>query len=158
MKIGIITFHKAENVGACLQAYATYSYIKDTYNQDTELIDFVPNNLCNDCGLAHRIAHYLKVAITFPFTKSKRKRREKFAEFFKLYNCSADTYYGDGDLEEKKPEYDLLISGSDQILNVNLSGDSTSFYLADRKSNLDNSVFTRSISLLEISLLPKLDA
>ncbi len=43
MKIGILTFHRAKNFGANLQAYALNEYIcKQNYN--CEIVDFYPNN------------------------------------------------------------------------------------------------------------------
>ena len=38
-KIGILTFHRAINYGACLQAYALKKYIKDQGNE-CDIIDY----------------------------------------------------------------------------------------------------------------------
>ena len=39
MKIGILTFHRAENFGATLQAYALQTYLSQLGN-DVEIIDY----------------------------------------------------------------------------------------------------------------------
>ena len=39
VKIGIITFQRADNYGALLQCYALYKYVKGI-NSDTEVIDY----------------------------------------------------------------------------------------------------------------------
>ena len=38
-RIGILTFHRAINYGACLQAYALKKYIKDQGNE-CDIIDY----------------------------------------------------------------------------------------------------------------------
>ena len=45
MKIGIVTFHRATNYGATLQAYALVSYFK-SLGHETEIID------CKSEGMA----------------------------------------------------------------------------------------------------------
>ena len=42
---------------------------------------------------------------------------------------SENTYYGDVMIQKNPPKYDVLISGSDQILNLTLSKNSVSYYL-----------------------------
>ena len=44
MKIGIVTFQRADNQGALLQCYALYSYIKKL-ESNTEIIDYRNNNI-----------------------------------------------------------------------------------------------------------------
>ena len=39
MKIGILTFHRAENMGAVLQCRALYDYLKNM-GHDVEIIDY----------------------------------------------------------------------------------------------------------------------
>ena len=41
MKIGILTFHRANNVGAVLQAFALQKYINDNLSS-CNIIDFYP--------------------------------------------------------------------------------------------------------------------
>ena len=42
MKIGILTFHRSNNYGAVLQAYALQNYLLE-YGLDVEIIDYRPN-------------------------------------------------------------------------------------------------------------------
>ena len=125
MKIGMITFHRARNMGANLQAYAMNKYINDHIGQ-CEIIDFYPNN---------QTAHKNKIRKFLSFMKSLLLYRHrvidrKYLRFQKKhYIMSPKTYYGDEDLLSCPPKYDLLISGSDQILNITLSDVSKSYYL-----------------------------
>lgn len=129
MKVGILTFHRAENFGALLQAYALNKYI-DTEICESEIIDFVPNNNCSQRNIIVQwILHNGKKIITFPFTKNERTKSNKFRKFRKRLKTSKKTYNGDVELYDYPPMYDVLISGSDQILNISLSGYSKSYYL-----------------------------
>ena len=38
-KIGILTFHRADNSGAVLQAFALQNTLHNKYNKQTEIID-----------------------------------------------------------------------------------------------------------------------
>lgn len=40
MKIGILTYHRSHNYGACLQGYALASWIRDSTGAEAELIDY----------------------------------------------------------------------------------------------------------------------
>lgn len=125
MKAGLITFHRADNMGAVLQAAALQQYITSNLCQ-CELIDFVPNDQLHTTKVAYRVKRALKDL----HRVVKKDRVAKFAAFRrKYYCCSPKTYYGDRQVAANPPQYDILISGSDQILNTTLSGTSESFYL-----------------------------
>lgn len=122
----MITFHRARNIGANLQAYSMNQYINDHIAR-CEIIDFYPNN---------QTAHRKKIRKFLSCIKSillyrKRAIDRKFSRFQKkYYTISSKTYYGDADLMSNPPQYDLLLSGSDQILNTTLSDVSQSYYLS----------------------------
>lgn len=42
MKIGILTYHRADNYGAVLQTLALYYYLKKNYSSDVSVIDYWP--------------------------------------------------------------------------------------------------------------------
>lgn len=129
MKIGILTFHRAVNIGAALQASALLEFIQKQ-GQECEIIDFIPNNEIPDRSKILKILHYIKFILTFPRSFKVLKRERRFAEFREKYcRLSEKSYFGDRDIQREVFEYDLLISGSDQILNMTLTGNSTAFYL-----------------------------
>ena len=43
-KVGVLTFHRAENYGSVMQSYALQKYLADKLGIENELIDYVPNN------------------------------------------------------------------------------------------------------------------
>jgi len=125
MKAGLITFHAADNCGAVLQAVALQQYICEHLCQ-CELIDFIPNNAAakrGGFGVWKRRAAMLRHTL-------RKDRSWQYSNFRAgNYHLSARTYCGDRSLEASQPQYDILISGSDQILNTTLSGCSESYYL-----------------------------
>lgn len=131
MKIGILTFHNAVNIGAALQAYALDEYINDNLCE-SEIIDFIPES---DTGIGTSIVFkFLKKIkrIGMYFLNRKQYIREcKFIDFRKMMRISKEKYEGDFEMRRAcfDDKYSIIISGSDQILNTTLSGNSTSYYL-----------------------------
>lgn len=125
MKIGMITFHRARNIGANLQAYAMNKYINNHIGR-CEIIDFYPNNQTAHRNKIRKLLSRIKSTLLYRNSVIDRK----FSRFQKQYYImSPETYYGDADLLTCPPHYDLLLSGSDQIFNTTLSGISKSYYL-----------------------------
>lgn len=65
--------------------------------------------------------------------KEQKARYQRFAKFDTFINecrTSEKVYYGDKEIETDPPKYDLIISGSDQILNTTLTGNSRAYYLS----------------------------
>ena len=160
MKIGILTFHKVNNLGAVLQATALQNYIYTNIGK-CEIIDFYPNNASfRDMSLFYKILRLGK-RILMPVNSFdqyiKEKRFNEFRE--KYYTLSNATYYGDADIKENSIEYDILISGSDQIFNTTLTGNTSAFYLdfnkKAKKVSYASSFGRECISQQEIELVKK---
>ena len=130
MKIGLLTFHRANNLGACLQAAALNKYI-NSHIGESEIIDLIPNNSCPKKEIF--FFKYAKKIINFIFPKRNvtlKKRKIKFDIFRnEMMIISKTTYYGDNEMYKCSGLYDVLISGSDQILNTTLSGKTKAYYL-----------------------------
>lgn len=157
MKIGIITFHRAYNIGANLQAYALQKFIEDNIC-NAELIDYYPNNeVPQRQSLVRKLLHLCNVLIHYKEMHAETKRERKFETFWReYYNLSATSYYGDKDFILADKSYDIYISGSDQILNTTLSGNSESYYLksiSGKKISYASSFGRESISDVEHRLI-----
>lgn len=130
MKIGILTFHKVNNVGAVLQAFALCKYINRNFC-DAEIIDYTPQNMIpRKKTVLYRFLRCGKRMLT-PHISIREivvdKKFEKFRNDF--YSMSEKTYYGDEEIRDNVPRYDIYISGSDQVLNITLTGTSRAYYL-----------------------------
>lgn len=113
MSIGILTFHWGTNYGAILQAYCLQEYLKqDGYQVD--IINYKPSQY-NFSWL--RMIRHPSLWRTLHRALTARKKeillisfREKFLNMTRRY-CSIGEFKYDMD------KYDVLISGSDQVLN-----------------------------------------
>lgn len=124
MKIGILTFHCATNYGAVLQVYA----LKSTLSQmghDVHVIDFRPNYL-TDYYIAWQPRPGLRsLASTegrkrwhdYLISGSRRSRRNKSFEKFSRKHLALDSR----PLSEISAGYDVLLCGSDQIWNPDIT-------------------------------------
>ena len=157
MRVGIVTFHRAMNYGAVLQAFALNKYINDEVC-DCEVIDYIPNN---HIGKKRPFFMRLLSKIKRLLLSSSNKEPSKYLKFNNFIKenmkLSSKKYLGDNDIVTNPPKYDIYISGSDQILNTTLTGDSTAFYLSfakDGKKISYASSFGRSeISQTEICFI-----
>ena len=134
-KIGILTMHKVLNYGSALQAYALQQYLSSAGN-DAELIDYIfpngkrksPDNVRG--AIINCIANVL---VHFPIKRKKRR----FAAFYDSYfNCTREQFNSPEELMYFKLNYDILITGSDQVWNPKHIKDDLSFFLpfADEKT------------------------
>lgn len=113
MKIGILTFHWPENYGAVLQSYALQSYLTDL-GHDVHIINYKPVN--QDLYYINLLLH----PSSFKQFANVRRRKQKkiLLDVFRTeYLHLTKRYYSFNQLLKTKDKYDLLISGSDQVLN-----------------------------------------
>lgn len=113
MKIGIVTFHDADNFGAMLQSYGLQSSLQKL-GAESSFLDFptakapaeVPSSPLMQRILLHR-----------------EHRQQLFNQFRQTYlNCEPF----DG---SQADDYDLFISGSDQVWNPTITGGEGKFLL-----------------------------
>lgn len=127
-RIGILTMHKVLNYGSALQAYALQHYISSK-GCNAELIDYIfPNGKRKSVGsikaaIINGIANAL---VYYP----KKKKKQRFAAFYDSYfNCSKEQFNSPEELNGFTPDYDLLMTGSDQVWNPKHIKDDLSFFL-----------------------------
>lgn len=84
-KIGILTFHRARNIGACLQVYALQTYLR-TKEQDVEIINYCPQYIEDSFGVWPKelyreakkngkslVQWFVKSVIKFPYAVIREK-------------------------------------------------------------------------------------
>lgn len=118
MKVGILTFHSALNVGAVLQAYALQQHLLKT-GCDVEFIDYRPNRKPlsprNFIGKGLKQTFYKWQDIYYTSYYSKKNR------FNGLLKCGGETFLTLAELKANPPKCDLYLAGSDQIWNFSFS-------------------------------------
>ena len=119
MKIGILTYHRAHNYGAMLQAYALLSYLRNN-GHDVEIIDYWPDKHRIQYALikpivGNSIISKIKCIIATIITFIRRYIRiRKFENFSQKYlNLNSTIQYPMPDWGYL--QYDCIIVGSDQI-------------------------------------------
>lgn len=113
MRIGILTFHWATNYGAILQAYALQSYLEDIGHK-VDIINYKPHQY--DYSLLNLIKHPSLLRRCWRFYLNSKK--DSILEEFRLkYLKLSERYYSVNELTKVENNYDVFISGSDQVLN-----------------------------------------
>ena len=118
MKIGILTYHRAKNYGAYLQAYGLCSRLNEEKDITAEVIDFHMKKEVAayriDASVKFRIRHFRK----YCFLKKLYETFEKSLRDLPLsqeYCCSDDVE----DLRKLvEGKYDVIIAGSDEIFKT----------------------------------------
>ena len=139
MKIGIITVQKAPNYGAVLQCYALWKYL-ELQGYDCEVIDLC-REIHKDFVKSKRFSPY-KILSTynrirkfladlFPFISTNRVKKRQFErkykqeldvlniKFAKFNSCIkySKKYVSVDALYQNPPDYDIYLTGSDQLWN-----------------------------------------
>lgn len=114
MKVGILTFHWATNYGALLQAYCLQSYLENQ-GHSVEIVNFKPSQY--DFSLLSFIKHPRSMLPNF-WQELKRWKKNRVLDVFRRkYLHETNRFYSIDEVIRGTKQYDILISGSDQVLN-----------------------------------------
>ena len=120
MKIGILTFHNADNYGAVLQCYALQETLKTLYPDDeVRVVDY--RNLAIErsyriLGLRRRP---LGNVTQFLYAPALMRKHRQFGKFRTSFLDVGTARFDD---------YDVILFGSDQIWNAELTGSDLSYF------------------------------
>lgn len=129
MKIGIITMHRVVNYGSALQAFATQWALK-TLGYDSELIDYEFQKPVKVYSSRQKIVHAIVAVRDFLRGSPNKKKQERFDAFYlDNYALTNDRYTRDS-ITADPPQYDVYLSGSDQVWNPRFAGNDINFMLA----------------------------
>lgn len=123
LKIGILTYHRAENYGAFLQAYGLCQRLNEEYDIQAEIIDF--HTKAEYIRYTHRnytafseIRHLLWVLKHYPQYRFKKQVRDGLKKGLDRASLSMHYLMSDSieDFQEfVRNKYDIIIAGSDEI-------------------------------------------
>ncbi len=128
-KIGIITI-QGDNYGATLQAVALNHYLNKN-GFDAENLDYNDvNRVKNSLSFKQRIINdlWMKVAVKLIIGNRKKDRFEAFRQA--NLKLSKDKWRSKEALIKDCPQYDIYLSGSDQIWNPDVMRDDYNYLLA----------------------------
>lgn len=130
--VGIITMHKVLNYGSALQAYALQRKIGDL-GCDCFLIDYIyPNEYHQTMSVTKssfikELKGICRRILFFLFYK-KKQQKLLFSKFWKEYFQMTEVYRTNKDIFDNPPDFDIYVTGSDQVWNpIHMKGDPTFF-------------------------------
>lgn len=157
MKIGIITFHRAENYGSVLQAYALNRYIRNIKpGAEVEEIDY-ESDIQKDI---YRIliapksilgcARYIHSLLTY---KALVRKKRRFTNFIMEHIPLSDVHGNlcANELKQYATKYDSLICGSDQIWNVRCTDSSEYYFLSFATEGTKKIAYAPSLGLSQFT-------
>lgn len=112
MKIGILTFHWGTNYGGVLQSFALQTFLKKQ-GFDVQIVNFAPPSFRDSIFRCFRTKSPKVV-----YSNLKNFIKEKNIEKFRKLNLNlTKRYYAIKELDNLAEDFDVLITGSDQVWN-----------------------------------------
>lgn len=131
-RIGIITFHRANSYGAQLQAYALQRKLNEDYS--AEIIDYrnkyfeIIYHNGEKQKLRRRIKNQVFIWLNINDAKKYAYRNALFDKFSNKY-CKKSCQYNSENVHCANKNYDCIVSGSDQVWNIEISKNDWNYYL-----------------------------
>lgn len=154
MKIGILTFHNTTNYGAIFQTYALQQYINNK-GVKCEVIDYNNNILLNryDINPFHskNLRQFIKRTLLY---SNNYKLKKGFEKFLNKYVNLSKAKYDEYNIKDADKLYDSFIAGSDQIWNLDLSGNDENYFMMFSDEKRKRNSYAASIGK---SLLSEVD-
>ncbi|MBR6688856.1 MAG: polysaccharide pyruvyl transferase family protein [Clostridia bacterium] len=152
--VKILTFHNAENYGANLQAYALKELLKDM-DTTPSFINYQDKHILKDYKLIK--TNSLKSFFSSLWYMPRNLKRKKSFKSFCDAHLDGNTkkYYRIENIEKDITNEDILVAGSDQIFNPELTGGLSEIYTLNfKKENTKKIIYGASVGndeLLEIN-------
>lgn len=149
-KVGILTFHDADNLGAVLQAYALKSVIEKECGAFAEIVDYKCKKI-TDTKYVQKgtgIKSFIKYVPMSVYYKIKRRGFKKFRK--EQLGCSKISYNKET-VKEIENDYNIFITGSDQVWNPECSGDDSTYVLDFVSNNAKKYSYAASIGNYDIT-------
>lgn len=132
-RIGILTFHRAHNAGAMLQAFALQKYISSIGDFKAELVDYrnkqIESQYYPDLSVKYYVKYILKYFIYHKDTVLRNKMRKRYNAFLKHNLVVSKKIYDSETISSANDAYDYFITGSDQVWNLQLTDHDLNYFL-----------------------------
>ena len=163
-KIGIITILKVNNYGAELQAYAAQKVLQ-LMGYDAEIIDYLFYKNTNHKRtrmsaptakmsirkhLSERIYPIVAHWKSRHFRKAQNERNAKFEKFHKEYTRMSACYDTLDKLKSAKLDYDVLMTGSDQVWNPGIYSSLDPYLLKFGDENIKRIAYAASFGVSQV--------
>ena len=147
-RVGILTFHRAINYGALLQAYALQETLKKM-GCEPSIIDYRSPKIesrhhearLSDC-------HSLQDLVKFVFyAKHQNRKYKKFRDFSAANLTFSDVCINSEQLREMSSQYDKFICGSDQVWNYRITEFDKNYFLDFTDDTLKKNSYAASFGI-----------
>lgn len=149
MKVATITFQNTNNYGATLQCFALHRTLK-ILGAETEVVQYNSPYLNKPYKIrALKEKGFIRFVLGNIWTLMRTPRNKNFAEFNKkniAFTRTVDSYT----IASLEPDFDLFITGSDQVWNGNLSGHDPIYFLNFIKENKKKGSYAASFGFVNI--------
>lgn len=133
-KVAMITYHASHNNGSFLQAYALQTYISSLEGYSCEIIDFrspAQKRLYSVFKKINKPSNCIKNMLILMHYKDIKSRHDLFESFIDRYLKLSDRCYSSvEELAGLEEQYDVFLSGSDQIWNAVVDDFSEAYLLS----------------------------
>lgn len=159
-KIGIVTFHTADNYGAVLQAYALQTYLAKSKQRNVYVVDFCTPEHRKEYRLIKKRSKNLIKNIFLNILCLTRfgslKRRHKRFEIFRenTLNLTKHRYESEEDFLQRMEAFDYCLAGSDQVFNPRVRY-SRCYYLSFNKFEGKKVAYAPSFGITQFSIEEK---
>ena len=148
-KIGILTFHIANNYGAVLQAYALKTVLKNL-GANPQIVNYLSPKIVKDYKLFSGIRS-INDFIKKLFLPKIIINNNKFNNFRKKYLIDTIAL-NPKDINNIMNEYDAFITGSDQVFNMRNTNFDSNYLLSFVKQANKKYSYAASLGMTELSV------
>lgn len=153
-KIGILTFHDANNYGAVLQCYALQSFLSKNTKHEVEIINFKNKAIENEYNLFYYCKNPIRLIkrnINNIFHANKiLSRKRKFNDFRDKYLILSKELLTFNDFKKHVETLNFIIVGSDQVWNKRITKKFKSIYTLKDISNVKKISYAASCGSIDI--------
>ncbi|MBN1947001.1 MAG: polysaccharide pyruvyl transferase family protein [Bradymonadales bacterium] len=119
-RIGLVTIHRALNVGAALQVYSTCKAV-EALGHAIEIIDYHPQDApSRRMGRTFSPGRLLSQVDSLLNYRQRQRQLRRFHQFQERLPIRPPTLHTVADVRRQRFDYDLYVCGSDQIWNPTL--------------------------------------
>lgn len=154
-KIGIVTFHTADNYGAVFQAYALQEYIRSYIEGEVWIIDFNTPYHESEHSVFKKAPDFIRSIVYNVFIllyyRPLKKRIKRFATFrHEFLRLTPHKYNSEQDFLSNMEPFDYYISGSDQVFNPHVRF-SDCYFLGFNKGNGKKVAYAPSFGIVSFT-------
>lgn len=150
MNVGIITFNRAINYGAVLQSYALKNKILAAGN-NCEVLNYYCEAVekgaspfyINSCSPKDILIFLMQIGMRI-------KKNKKFKEFAQKYLDVSDNVLNNDNISSYAEKFDLLITGSDQVWNYEITDMDENYFLSFAKGKTKTASYAASFGVSTI--------